>query len=154
MTSTFDASPEAFQSRPMTHNTAPTSLRILTIILFTGFAIPVSIVAIVHFWPAGIALAAFFAYQWVNIAGMSPGTPVNDAVEMLRPSVPEAAPKSSGNASFDAYRDDLLTRLESEQTNFETFLSRLREAKDKTEFDDFMEARAKAARSASNDSDA
>ena len=50
----------------------------------------------------------------------------------------------TGNAAFDAYKADTLRRLEEEQTNFEAFLERLREAKDKAEFDQFMDERAKA----------
>ena len=55
---------------------------------------------------------------------------------------------SSGNAAFDAYKSDMLRRLEEEQTAFEAFLQRLREAKDKSEFDTFMEDRARAGRDA------
>lgn len=54
-----------------------------------------------------------------------------------------AAMKSSGNNAFDAYKADTLRRLEEEQDNFEDFLKRLRDAKDKAEFDQFMEDRAK-----------
>ena len=49
----------------------------------------------------------------------------------------------TGNSAFDAYREDTLKRLEDEQTAFQSFLQRLREAKDKTEFDQFMDERAK-----------
>jgi len=115
-------------------------------VLFTGFAIPISIIAMGEFGVLGMALAAFLAYQWIRVAGLGEGTPVEEAVEMLRPSVPGKAPKSSGNASFDAYREDMIDRLEKEQDHFETFLTRLRAAKDKTEFDQFMEDRAKVAR--------
>jgi hypothetical protein len=52
---------------------------------------------------------------------------------------------SSGNSAFDAYRDETIQRLEEEQANFEAFLERLREAKDKSEFDQFMDERAKKA---------
>lgn len=52
---------------------------------------------------------------------------------------------STGNSAFDAYKEETLRRLEEEQTNFEAFLERLREAKDKAEFDQFMEDRAKKA---------
>lgn len=55
------------------------------------------------------------------------------------------AARPSGNAAFDAYKADTLRRLEEEQEAFETFLQRLREAKDKTEFDSFMEDRARNA---------
>jgi hypothetical protein len=49
---------------------------------------------------------------------------------------------SSGNSTFDAYKSDTLRRLEDEQRNFEEFLKRLRDAKDKAEFDTFMDDRA------------
>ncbi len=55
-----------------------------------------------------------------------------------------AAAQSSGNTAFDAYKDATLKRLEDEQEAFQSFLDQLRAAKDKTEFDQFMEARAKA----------
>lgn len=54
--------------------------------------------------------------------------------------------RSSGNSAFDAYRADTIRRLEQEQEAFEAFLQRLREAKDKAEFDQFMDDRAKTAR--------
>jgi Protein of unknown function (DUF2852) len=48
---------------------------------------------------------------------------------------------TSGNQSFDEYRADTLRRLEQEQHAFQDFLARLRTAKDKAEFDEFMTAR-------------
>ena len=59
---------------------------------------------------------------------------------------PSGALRSSGNAAFDAYKSETLRRLEDEQAAFEAFLQRLRDAKDKSEFDSFMEDRARAAR--------
>ena len=48
---------------------------------------------------------------------------------------------SSGNHAFDEYRTETLRRLEEEQREFKEFLERLRFAKDKTEFDQFMAER-------------
>jgi hypothetical protein len=48
---------------------------------------------------------------------------------------------SSGNRAFDDYRTETLRRLEDEQKEFREFLDRLRFAKDKTEFDQFMAER-------------
>ena len=48
---------------------------------------------------------------------------------------------SSGNRAFDEYRTETLRRLEEEQREFREFLDRLRLAKDKTEFDQFMAER-------------
>lgn len=47
-------------------------------------------------------------------------------------------PPSSGNRAFDEYRVETLKRLEEEQHEFKDFLDRLRHAKDKEEFDQFM----------------
>jgi hypothetical protein len=52
---------------------------------------------------------------------------------------------NTGNSAFDAYKNDTLARLEREQNDFEAFLERLRDSKDKTEFDAFMNERAKTA---------
>jgi len=54
---------------------------------------------------------------------------------------PWGGPPSSGNRAFDEYRSETLRRLEEEQREFREFLDRLRFAKDKTEFDQFMAER-------------
>jgi len=53
----------------------------------------------------------------------------------------EQRPVSSGNRAFDEYRAETLRRLEDEQKEFGAFLDRLRFAKDKSEFDQFMAER-------------
>ncbi len=55
------------------------------------------------------------------------------------------AGRSSGNSAFDEYRSETLRRLEEEQKEFQAFLIRLRQARDKAEFDQFMEERRRAA---------
>jgi hypothetical protein len=50
-------------------------------------------------------------------------------------------PQSSGNRAFDDYRSETLQRLEEEQREFKDFLQRLRFAKDREEFDQFMTER-------------
>mgnify|MGYP002067547199 CR=1 FL=1 len=62
--------------------------------------------------------------------------------------------KSSGNTAFDAYKADTLRRLEEEQDAFEAFLNRLRDAKDKAEFDQFMDERSKKKTTSDYDADA
>ena len=44
----------------------------------------------------------------------------------------------SGNRAFDDYREATIKRLEEEFGEFKSFLDRLRDAKDKAEFDQFM----------------
>jgi hypothetical protein len=54
------------------------------------------------------------------------------------------AMRSSGNTAFDEYRAETLKKLEDEQKEFSGFLDRLRRAKDKAEFDQFMAERRNA----------
>ncbi|MGQ4273469.1 DUF2852 domain-containing protein [Terrihabitans sp. B22-R8] len=49
--------------------------------------------------------------------------------------------RSSGNSAFDEYRNETLKRLEEEEREFQDFLAKLRAAKDKAEFDQFMSER-------------
>ncbi len=48
---------------------------------------------------------------------------------------------SSGNKAFDEYRAETIRRLEDEQKEFLEYLEKLRQAKDKQEFDQFMAER-------------
>ena len=54
--------------------------------------------------------------------------------------------RSSGNRAFDDYREQTLRRLEEEQREFKEFLERLRFAKDREEFDQFMTERRNQSR--------
>ena len=51
------------------------------------------------------------------------------------------AGRARGNRAFDEYRDETLRRLEEEEREFRDFLDRLRMARDKAEFDQFMAER-------------
>ncbi len=97
------------------------------------------------FWPAGLALLAYLRWsgrmgcrkhggagRWHNMTGR-----MQDA---WRNGGPQA---SSGNHAFDEYRNETLRRLEDEQKEFREFLERLRQAKDKAEFDQFMADRGR-----------
>lgn len=133
-------------SEPNTQHPMPVSVQILSTVLFAAFAIPVTIVTLNVFWPAGVLIAVLLAWR----GGFAPtGRPapapssVDEAVRSLMPtSAPQMHPSSSGNATFDAYRRDMMDRLETEQQNFGSFLTRLREAKDQSEFDTFLDAQA------------
>ncbi len=123
--------------------TVSTGVHVLSLILFAGFAIPVTIIMMDEFWPAGFALAIIFAAFWPSMrSDKKKGLGVTEVENIVKDLVPTTKSRSSGNASFDAYRTDVMERLEAEQVNFEAFLERLRDAKDKTEFDQFMDDRA------------
>ncbi|MGK7755270.1 MULTISPECIES: DUF2852 domain-containing protein [unclassified Roseovarius] len=96
--------------------------------------IAVLVVSMIAFWPVGLVLLAYMI--WRNKLSC-PSNRVSHR-PIVRP-----LKGSSGNSAFDAYRDETLRRLEEEQQNFEAFLERLRAARDKAEFDQFMEERAR-----------
>lgn len=89
------------------------------------------------FWPVGLALTAYMVIN-DKFSGSSRRGKCRKSRTGMHMS------RSTGNAAFDAYKDETLRRLEEEQTNFEEFLERLREAKDKAEFDQFMDERGNA----------
>ncbi|NAZ35419.1 DUF2852 domain-containing protein [Rubellimicrobium sp. CFH 75288] len=112
------------------------------------------IVGFVVFWPIGLAVLAYMIWSKRMFGpsstaldrrrnGCASRRSRQEAWEMAR-----TALRPSGNAAFDAYKAETLRRLEEEQRAFEEFLARLREAKDKAEFDQFMEDRARRAREA------
>ncbi|WP_420863281.1 DUF2852 domain-containing protein [Algirhabdus cladophorae] len=104
-----------------------------------GAWIAAMVLGFIFFWPLGLALLAYMIWskRMFNNSCRSRGHTSRYTVK--------AATKTSGNRAFDAYKADTLRRLEDEQANFENFLERLREAKDKAEFDQFMDDRASAA---------
>lgn len=99
-----------------------------------GAWIAAMVLGFVFLWPIGLAI--LFYMIWSN--RMSGSFFCNRSE--TRRSIPPRG--SSGNLAFDAYRDDTIKRLEDEQHAFQSFLQRLRDAKDKTEFDEFMDERA------------
>jgi hypothetical protein len=120
-------------------------------------------------WPVGLAMLAFILMRrrrWRQMAaGAGDGAMFDghygaqrwerkmaraqDKVERVRERMQRYAPQSggwfapstSGNAAFDEYRAETLKRLEEEQKEFKTFLDQLRVAKDRAEFDAFMNDR-------------
>ena len=134
--------PPAATTQSQPSGQMPVPVQILSTIMFGAFAIPVTIVALNVFWPAGVAIAIILAWRGGFAPIGSPPSAPRSVEEAVRSLVPTTAQKTTGNAAFDAYRADMIERLEVEQQNFEAFLARLRDAKDKSEFDDFMDERA------------
>jgi hypothetical protein len=105
-------------------------------------------------WPLGLATLAFIIGSgrmscW-NHHGMDHWqrkmTRLQEKMDRMRGRMSAggdwwASPRSSGNRAFDEYRTETLRRLEDEQRDFRDFLDRLRHAKDKVEFDQFMAER-------------
>ncbi len=102
------------------------------------------VLGFIFFWPVGLALLAYMIWSKRMFGKCSKSS------RSGRHSARWAAMKPSGNMAFDAYKEETLRRLKEEQDSFESFLERLRAAKDKAEFDQFMDERA---RDASRDRD-
>jgi hypothetical protein len=103
--------------------------------------IALTILGFMIWWPVGLATLAFI----IGSGRMSCWKGVNrwqGAADRRQPAATWWQPtRSSGNRAFDEYREETLRRLEEEQREFKDFLARLRMAKDKAEFDQFMAER-------------
>ena len=109
-----------------------------------GAWIVAMVLGFIVFWPVGLALLAYMIWSKRMFNGSC-------AKRTRRHTATRHQFKTTGNAAFDSYKAETLRRLEEEQDAFEAFLQRLREAKDKAEFDEFMDDRAKNARDAAAD---
>jgi hypothetical protein len=106
------------------------------------------VLSFIAFWPLGLAVLAFMI--WSGRMGCGGHgrwerkmMKMQDKMERMRSNFaggqgPVWRGPSSGNHAFDEYRSETLKRLEDEQREFQEFLERLRFAKDKAEFDQFM----------------
>jgi len=127
-------------------------------------AVILMILGFVWWWPVGLLILGFLIARkrsWrhaMDYAGSGPMLDLQrgkdrwdrkmarmqDRMERLRARMDGRArgdwfaPASSGNHAFDDYRAETLKRLEEEQREFKDFLGRLRFAKDRAEFDQFM----------------
>jgi Protein of unknown function (DUF2852) len=106
------------------------------------------VLAFVWWWPLGLAILAFMIGSGrmgcSNHNGMSRW---QNKMERMQAKMDRMrgcdwwSSSSSGNRAFDDYRTETLQRLEEEQREFKEFLQRLRFAKDRQEFDQFMDER-------------
>lgn len=121
------------------------------------------VLGFVFFWPVGLALLAYMIW------GKRMFSNSNCAHRSNRHSSDETRGRhwgrhggwhadgsvnATGNTAFDTYKAEALRRLEEEQDAFEAFLQRLRSSKDKSQFDTFMEERARANQAADATADA
>jgi len=107
--------------------------------------IALMVIGFIVFWPIGLAILAYLLWsgrmmacgrhrdldqwraRWERKMQRWGGSPCM---------------RSSGNQAYDEYREETLRRLEKEAEEFRNFLARLRMAKDRAEFDDFMRERS------------
>lgn len=96
--------------------------------------ITLMVVSFIVFWPIG--LAVLFYLIWSGRMGCKSRSWKHSAEKKWNRA--RTAFRATGNAAFDEYREETLMRLEDEAEEFQTFLKRLRAARDKAEFDQFM----------------
>jgi len=106
------------------------------------------VVGFVFWWPIGLAILAYIF--WSRNMGCHSSERWQRKMQRMEEKMghmrdrmqgfgaPWGGPPSSGNHAFDEYRSETLRWLEEEQREFRDFLDRLRFAKDKAEFDQFM----------------
>ena len=110
-------------------------LRAISLVCFSAFAVVATAMGFAFLPPAGVLLAAICLWKgFGETMDRKAGTDPSDI-----------GPRPTGNAAFDTCRDRTLRRLTQEQTDFEDFLDRLRRARDRSQFDRFLEARDRAA---------
>ena len=109
-----------------------------------------TVLGFVWFWPVGLVGLAYLLTtrrgrhggtgRWYNTGDQGPAQGSGQSAGWgWGPGGSQAAPTS--NRAFDEYRADTLRHLEEEQKEFMDYLERLRQARDKQEFDQFMTER-------------
>lgn len=118
--------------------------------------IALMVVGFIVFWPLGLAILAYMLWSGRMGCGWNRG-----AVDNWRESAAQhwdnrrehwerkmqrwgrhgGGLRPTGNRAFDEYRVEALRRLEEEADEFRAFLERLRMAKDRQEFDEYMRQR-------------
>jgi hypothetical protein len=104
-----------------------------------GAWIAVMVLSFIFFWPLGMAVLAYMIWSKRMTSHCNSYRHHHHRAHF------HPMHSMTGNAAFDAYKADTLARLEREQGEFEAFLRRLRESRDKAEFDQYLNERAKAA---------
>jgi hypothetical protein len=117
--------------------------------------IALMVVGFILFWPVGLAILAFLLWSGRMGCGGRGWASGADRRERFERKMQRMREKfeawggnyqdrgfpPTGNRAFDEYRSETLKRLEEEARDFGSFLDRLRMAKDKAEFDQFMSER-------------
>jgi hypothetical protein len=116
--------------------------------------IALTVIGFMVFWPLGLALLAIFIWRgrmfcgkharWGNWHSPEARAEWRERREEFRDFTRRAKwsrRHGSGNVAFDEYREETLRKLEEDQKEFQSYLDKLRAAKDRAEFDQFMKER-------------
>ena len=103
------------------------------------------VLSFILFWPIGLALLIYlkgsgrmFCSKRYGHWNMPDGRSAREEFRGWKRRHGWGRHSSSGNVAFDEYREETINRLDQEQREFRDFLDKLRAAKDRAEFDQFM----------------
>lgn len=103
-------------------------------------AIGAMVLGFVVFWPVGLAVLSYNLWgTWWS--SESSGRWKSSGKRGCGKRTSWGRSSRSGNTAFDAYKAETIKRLEQEERDFATYIDELRAAKDRDEFDRFMNSR-------------
>ena len=138
-TATADARP-VVDTRELSRQLRPawTPLNIAVMVLFF----------VVGLWPLGLAAIVYMSYGREMGIDLSNWGGAKHAGSKAMSSVKRASTPKTGNAAFDAWRDEEIKRLDEERraldaakAEFEEYVTELRRARDQEEFETFRKRR-------------
>jgi hypothetical protein len=115
--------------------------------------IALMVVSFIVFWPIGLALLIYLKWSgrmfcghrrygyWSGSEGRDARHDARDEWRAWKRNARWGGRQGSGNVAFDEYREETLRKLDDEQQAFRDYLDKLRSAKDRAEFDQFMNER-------------
>jgi len=101
---------------------------------WTPLGIAAMVLGFIVAWPLGLAVLAYILW------GGRIDDLVNRAVDSIKGAT-RRTPSSSGNAAFDEYKAATLADLEQRQAEFDEYVEQLRHARDREEFEHFMNSK-------------
>ena len=116
------------------------------------------VLSFIVFWPVGLALLIYLKWSgrmfgfhrgcyggpwghWSSPEGRDARRSAREEWRSMKRQMRWGQRHGSGNVAFDEYRDATLRKLDEEQREFHDYLDKLRSAKDRAEFDQFMRER-------------
>jgi hypothetical protein len=115
--------------------------------------IALTVVGFIVFWPVGLALLIYLKWSgrmfcghrrwgyWSGPEGRDARHAAREEWRSWKRNARWGGRQGSGNVAFDEYREETLRKLDEEQQAFHDYLDKLRSAKDRAEFDQFMNER-------------
>lgn len=111
------------------------------------------VLSFIVFWPVGLALLIYLKWSgrmfcghrryghWSGPEGRDARHAAREEWRAWKRDARWGRRQGSGNVAFDEYREETLRKLDEEQRAFHDYLDKLRSAKDRAEFDQFMNER-------------